>query len=80
MKRCLDRAPNPKRSFLADCQARFPGLSKRGFERAWANAIRLAGAVGWGKAGRRRNHRIKLAGQRYVGFKPLPYHHKKSLH
>ena len=54
MKRCLDRAPNPKSDFLADCQARFPGLSKRGFERAWANAIRLTGAVGWGKAGRRR--------------------------
>jgi len=54
MKRCLDRAPNPKRSLLADCQARFSGLSKRGFERARANAIRLTGAVGWGKAGRRR--------------------------
>jgi hypothetical protein len=49
-----DRAPKPKRDFLADCQARFPGLSQRGFERAWADAIRLTGAVGWRKAGRRR--------------------------
>jgi hypothetical protein len=54
MKRSLDRAPKPKPDFLADCQARFPGLSKRGFERAWANATRLTGAVGWSKAGRRR--------------------------
>ena len=55
MKRSsLGRAPKPKPDFLADCQARFPGLSKRGFERAWANAIRLTGAVGWSKAGRRR--------------------------
>jgi hypothetical protein len=54
MERSLDRAPKPKSNFLADCQAHFPGLSKRGFERAWANAIRITGAVGWGKAGRRR--------------------------
>jgi len=55
MERSLDRAPKSKRDFLADdCQARFPGLSKRGFERAWADAIRLTGAVGWSKAGRRR--------------------------
>jgi hypothetical protein len=54
MKQSLDRAPKPKRGFLADCQARFPGLSKRGFERAWADAIRLTGTVGWSKAGRRR--------------------------
>jgi hypothetical protein len=53
MKRSLDRAPTPKSHFLADCQARFPGLSKRGFERVRAKAIRLTGAVGWGKAGRR---------------------------
>jgi hypothetical protein len=54
MNQSLDRAPKPKRGFLADCQARFPGLSKRGFERAWADAIRLTGTVGWSKAGRRR--------------------------
>jgi hypothetical protein len=54
MKRSPDRAPKPKPDFLADCQARFPGLSERGFERAWANAIELTGAVRWRKAGRRR--------------------------
>lgn len=54
MKRSLDRAPKPKPELLADCQARFPGLSGRGFERARANAIRVTGAVGWAKAGRRR--------------------------
>lgn len=54
MERSLDRAPKPKPEFLADCQARFRGLSERGFERAWANAIKLTGAVGWSKAGRRR--------------------------
>jgi hypothetical protein len=54
MKQSLDRAPKPKRDLLADHQARFQGLSKRGFERAWADAIRLTGAVDWSKAGRRR--------------------------
>jgi hypothetical protein len=54
MERSLDRAPKPKSELLADCQARFRGLSERGFERAWANAIRLIGAFGWSKAGRRR--------------------------
>jgi hypothetical protein len=54
MKRSLDRAPKSKSDFLADCQARFSGLAERGFERAWTNAIRLTGAVGWSKAGRRR--------------------------
>ena len=53
MKRSLDRAPKPKPDFYADCQARFPGLSERGFERARASAIKQTGAVGWGKAGRR---------------------------
>jgi hypothetical protein len=54
MNRSPDRAPEPKSDYLADCQARFPGLGERGFERAWANAIRLTGAAGWSKAGRRR--------------------------
>ena len=54
MKQSLYRAPKPKSDFLADCQARIPGLSERGFERAWADAMRLTGAVGWSKAGRRR--------------------------
>jgi hypothetical protein len=54
MNRSPDRAPKPKHALFADCQARFPGLSERGFERARASAIRQTGAVGWGKAGRRR--------------------------
>jgi hypothetical protein len=59
MKQSSDRAPKPKRDYLADCHARFRGLSKRGFERAWTDAIRLTGAVHWSKAGRRRK-RVKL--------------------
>jgi hypothetical protein len=54
MKRSLDRAPNPKRYFRANCQARFLGVTERGFERAWAKAIKRTGAVGWRKAGRPR--------------------------
>ena len=54
MRRAPDRAPKPKADFLADCQARFSGLSERSFERAWANAKIETGAVGWGKGGRRR--------------------------
>ena len=54
MKLSPDRAPKSKPDMLKDCQARFQGLSERGFERARANAIRLTGAVGWGKVGRRR--------------------------
>jgi hypothetical protein len=54
MKRSPNRAPKSKSDVLKDCQARFPGLSERGFDRAWANAIRLTGAIGWSKAGRRR--------------------------
>jgi len=52
MKRSPDRAPEPKPRFLAGCQARFPGLSERGFNRAWADAVVHTGAVGWRKAGR----------------------------
>jgi hypothetical protein len=51
--RSSDRQPKPKRDFLADCQARFPGLSERAFERAWAKAKTLTGAAGWARAGRR---------------------------
>jgi hypothetical protein len=53
MNRSPDRAPKPKPQVLADCQARFPGLSERGFDRAWADAIAQTGAVGWRKVGRR---------------------------
>jgi hypothetical protein len=80
MKRSPDRSPKSKSDLLADCQARFPGLSERGFERARANAIRQTGAVGWGKKSRAAPEIIALAEQRYFSFKPLPHHRKKSLH
>jgi hypothetical protein len=54
MKRSPDRAPKPKPQFLAGCQALFPGLSERGFDGAWTDAIAQTGAVGWSKAGRRK--------------------------
>jgi hypothetical protein len=54
MRRTRNRSPKPKGDFLADCRARFPGLSERGFERAWASAIKQTGAVNWGKGGRPR--------------------------
>ncbi|MGE0038762.1 MAG: hypothetical protein AB7S93_24420 [Xanthobacteraceae bacterium] len=54
MRRARDRAPKPKGDFLADCQARFPGLSERAFERAWGGAVRETGAVNWSKGGRPR--------------------------
>lgn len=54
MTQSAERASKPKHDFQEDCQARFRGLSKRGFERAWAKAKTLTGAAGWGKAGRRR--------------------------
>jgi hypothetical protein len=54
MKRNPGRAPKPKTELLKECQARFSGLSERGFERAWAGGIRQTGAVDWGKGGRPR--------------------------
>jgi len=54
MQRYPDRAPRSKPRFLADLQAAFQGLSKRGFNRAWSDAINQTGTLGWRKAGRRR--------------------------
>jgi hypothetical protein len=53
MMRSPDRAPRSKADFLADCQARFPCLSARGFDWAWADAIKRTDAVCWSKAGPR---------------------------
>jgi hypothetical protein len=58
MQRVPDRSPKPKDDFLAECKTRFPGLSERGFQRAWASAIRQTGAMGWRRAGRRRKARF----------------------
>jgi hypothetical protein len=54
MNRSPGRAPKSKAQLLKECQARFSGLSERGFERAWGYGIKQTGAVGWGKAGRPR--------------------------
>jgi len=53
MGRSPDRQPKPKHEFLADYQARIPGLSERAFERAWAKAKTLTSTAGWGRPGRR---------------------------
>jgi uncharacterized short protein YbdD (DUF466 family) len=54
MKRSPDRPPKPKHEFFEDCRVRFPGLGERGFERAWAAAIKLTDAADWSKPGRPR--------------------------
>jgi hypothetical protein len=45
--------PTPKRKCLEEAKRNFPGLSDRGFVRAWDEAIQTTGAVAWSKAGRR---------------------------
>jgi hypothetical protein len=42
--------PKKKSTYFEVAQKRFPGLSERAFERAWANAIKETGS-NWGKAG-----------------------------
>ena len=54
MQRSPERAPKPKAAILADCQARFPGLSERGFDRVWAHAIVETDAH-WSRGGRPRH-------------------------
>lgn len=54
MQRSPERAPKPKAAILADCQARFPGLSERGFDRVWAYAIVETDAH-WSRGGRPRH-------------------------
>jgi hypothetical protein len=46
--------PRPKKEVRAEAIKRFPKLAKRGFERAWSDAIRKTGAQKWSKSGRRR--------------------------
>ena len=52
MRASPDR-PRPKSQVLAEAKKRFPNLSKRGFNRAWGDAINETGAEKWSKAGRR---------------------------
>src|SRR5262249_30374475 len=45
--------PKPKASTLEEALAKFPALSKRGFDRAWDSAIRETNAEKWRAPGRR---------------------------
>lgn len=46
--------PKPRGDFRREALERFPGLSGRGFERAWDAAIESAGALLWRASGRPR--------------------------
>jgi hypothetical protein len=52
MRASPDR-PRAKSQVWTDARKRFPKLSKRGFDRAWADAISETGAQKWSKAGPR---------------------------
>jgi len=54
MKQYPTARPKPKKQFRAEAQGSFPGLSDRGFERAWMTAIANTGAIAWSKSGRQR--------------------------
>ncbi|HMJ27150.1 MAG TPA: hypothetical protein VK512_00330 [Xanthobacteraceae bacterium] len=45
--------PRPKAAIREEALAKFPGLAKRGFDRAWDAAIRETNARKWGAPGRR---------------------------
>lgn len=45
--------PRPKQALREEAKSRFPKLSNRGFERAWAAAISQSGADRWSAPGRR---------------------------
>jgi hypothetical protein len=45
--------PRPKQALREEAKSRFPKLSNRGFDRAWASAISHAGADRWSAPGRR---------------------------
>jgi len=45
--------PTPKAAALEEALAKFPGLSKRAFDRAWSAAIRETDAQKWAAPGRR---------------------------
>jgi hypothetical protein len=52
MRASPDR-PQAKSKVLAEAKKRFPKLSKRGFDRAWGDAISETGAQKWSKSGPR---------------------------
>ncbi|MGF9764510.1 hypothetical protein AAII07_56435 [Microvirga sp. 0TCS3.31] len=47
-------SPIPKNDCQEEAKTLFPGVSKKGFERAWAKAIAESGALHWRKPGRRK--------------------------
>jgi hypothetical protein len=52
MKAKLDQ-PRPKLALRREAKSRFPNLSNRAFDRAWASAISQSGAASWSAPGRR---------------------------
>jgi hypothetical protein len=52
----MRQSPRPQKAkagYKIDAKARFSGLSKRGFDRAWARAVLETGATEWAAPGRR---------------------------
>jgi hypothetical protein len=45
--------PRPKEDVWTEALRRFPGLAKRGFDRAWSRAIEDTQATRWRSPGRR---------------------------
>jgi hypothetical protein len=52
MKKNLNK-PRPKAAVSREAVAEFPGLGKRGFDRAWEAAVRETSAFKWKAPGRR---------------------------
>jgi hypothetical protein len=46
--------PTPKAEMRDLASAKFPGLSLRGFDDAWAEGIRVSGATKWSRPGRKK--------------------------
>jgi hypothetical protein len=52
MRKALNE-PRPKAAVAREAKEKFPGLGKRGFDRAWDAAVRETNAVKWRAPGRR---------------------------
>jgi hypothetical protein len=53
MMKAAPTQPIPKATLREEARAKFPGLAKRGFDRAWDRAIREVNALNWRASGRR---------------------------
>jgi hypothetical protein len=54
----MRQSPSPQKAkagYRADAKTRFPGLSERAFDRAWAGAVEETGATEWAAPGRRQS-------------------------